>query len=347
MTLFVLADCNNFYVSCERVFNPSLENKPVVVLSNNDGCVVSRSNEAKALGVKMGEPYFQMRRRFGNTNIIALSSNYALYADLSERVMMLLTEVSPAIEYYSIDEAFMQLDGMKEEDLFHFSAKLRAHIQKCVGIPISIGIGRTKVLAKIANQIAKKHSQLGVFILLDHHLLQHWLLKWPVIDIWGIGSRWAEKLQRLGIHTALQLKDCEPDRLQAKLNIVLTRIIQELREISCLGLESIQPKKSIVCSRSFGKLLTTCEAIGEALSAYGERACEKLRKQNSRAGRLKIFLCTPSYSTKHRQHADSMVYKFSTPTADTTVINQAALMCLKHLFQAGYHYQKVGIMLFD
>lgn len=346
MSIFALADCNNFYVSCERVFNPSLENKPVVVLSNNDGCVVSRSNEAKALGVKMGEPYFQMKQRFPNNNIMALSSNYALYADLSERVMTVLTEGSPAIEYYSIDEAFLQLDGMDEDKLLQYAVKLRAQVKQYVGIPISIGIARTKVLAKVANQIAKKHAKNGVCVLLEQNFLSDWLSRFPVIDIWGIGRAWATKLQALGINTAMQLKNADANVMQKRFSIVVVRIIYELREQPCLSLETIQPKKSIVCSRSFSKLLMDCNDIAEALSTYVERACEKLRAQNSFATRIKVFLQTSLFS-KFPKRAVSMVHKLPFPTSDTMLITSIARDCLKQLFSSGYKYQKVGIMLFE
>lgn len=347
MAWFALCDVNNFYVSCERVFDASLEGKPVVVLSNNDGNVVSRSNEAKLLGVHMAEPYFQLRKRFSAATIVALSSNYALYADMSARTMQLLADICPEIEYYSIDEAFLRMDGYETLGLEKTALELRAKVKQYLGLPISVGIAPTKVLAKVANYIAKKHSIDGVCVLKDSDTINHWLATMAVSDIWGVGRQWTARLNALGIYTAKDLKNTNPQCLQKKFSVVLSRIICELQGINCLDLEEIQPKKSIVCSRSFGQLIEDKQLILEALSAYCERATEKLRKQFQYTTQLLVFLHTNSFKKNSPQRHVSCQCKLPAPTMDTRVIIHYAKHCLEKIYRPHFLYKKTGIMLFN
>lgn len=346
MPIFALVDCNNFYVSCERVFNPALENKPVIVLSNNDGCCVARSNEAKLLNIKMGEPYFQILERLRHVPIVALSSNYTLYADLSSRVMRLIYEACPEMECYSIDEAFLRLDAYEKIGLQQFAIQLKKTIKQSIGIPISIGIATTKVLSKIANHIAKKHTINGVF-LLEPDCTNDWLAQLAVDEIWGIGRQLGKRLQKIGIYTAKDLKNSDPQVMQRKFSVVMSRIVYELRGVNCLDLEAVQPKKSIVCSKSFGQLISDKALIAEALSNYCARACEKLREQNQYANRFLVFLRTNPHNNKHPQRHVSLQCNLPYATADTCLITQLAKQCLDKLYRPNFRYQKVGIMLLD
>jgi DNA polymerase V len=347
MSIFALVDCNNFYVSCERIFNPSLENKAVVVLSNNDGCVVARSDQAKLLGIKMGEPYFKVRERFPKSAVIALSSNYALYADISQRIMTILNQLCPEIEFYSIDEAFLRLDAYEEMGLDDFVNNIRAILKQYIGVTVSIGVGPTKVLAKVANHVAKKYTLNGTFILLNKNLTNLWLEKLGVRDVWGIGPRVEKKLQDLNIITALQLANQNSVAIKRKFNVVIARIVQELNGINCLDLEEAQPKKSIVCSRSFGELQTSFDFINSALCTYASNACEKLRAQQSRAQRIVVFLKTNPHKIESPQRQVSLQVGLPYASADTILITKMATQCLKKLYKSGYQYQKVGIILVD
>jgi DNA polymerase V len=346
MEIFALVDCNNFYASCERAFNPSLERQPIIILSNNDGCVISRSNEAKALGVPMGAPYFQWRYFCRHKKIRVFSSNYELYGDMSQRVMAILGAYCPEIEIYSIDEAFLALDSFKHFDLIPFAQALQLRIKKGTGIPVSIGIGPTKTLAKIANYLAKKHSN-GVYTLLDEKVRDEVLATFPVENIWGVGKQLTKRLHRLEIYTAQQLRDADLKNFRRLFSVVVEKIIRELRGVSCLPLEDVQPKKQIMSSKSFGKTIYDQENVAEALSCYTARACEKLRLQKSRAGGIQIFLQTNSFGGKARQYGRSISLAFVSSTQDTCVIVAAAKMCLEKIFKKGYGYQKVGICLLE
>lgn len=346
MAIFALVDCNNFYVSCERVFNPKLNNRPVVVLSNNDGCCVARSNEAKAF-IKMGEPYFKVRKKLADAGGIAMSSNYALYASLSSRVMHILTMACPEIEYYSIDEAFLRLDAYSSLNLETFAADLRAQIKQWVGLPVSIGIAPTKVLAKVSNHIAKKQTTSGVHVLLDKSAQDHWLRQFPVADIWGIGRRLSKKLNQHGIMTALDLRHADPQRLKQQFSVVMARIAYELQGIACLEVEEVKSKKSIISSRSFGTLLNDYPSIAQALSTYVATACEKLRAQHEVANRITVFLRTNPHNSEQPQRHVSIQCGLPYPTADTALITHIAKECLTKLYRPNYHYQKTGIMLMD
>jgi DNA polymerase V len=347
MPTFALVDCNNFYASCERVFNPRLNGKPIVVLSNNDGCVVARSNEAKKLGVPMGAPFHEWKKLCDKKILFAFSSNYALYGDLSHRVMTSLHHFCPDLEIYSIDEAFLCLDGFDQEKLAAYSATIKKYITAWTGIPISIGIAPTKTLAKMANCIAKKKTIEGIFDLRDPILRDAVLAEFPVADIWGVGHRTTEKLKALNIHSARDLRDAHLKKIRMQFSVVMERIVQELHGISCIPMETIQPRKQIISSRSFGKLITECDEIEEALCHYAANACIKLRKQNSLTNGIQVFLRTNYFRTQDKQYGNSITYHFSEPTNDSSLIMSAAKKCLRNIFRSGFRYQKTGIMLLD
>jgi DNA polymerase V len=345
MSLFALVDCNNFYVSCERAFNPLLEKFPVVVLSNNDGCIIARSNEAKKIGIPMGAPFFKWEKVCKRHNIKVFSSNYELYGDMSQRVMHLLKEKCAKTEIYSIDEAFLSLAQSTTQDLTTYASNLRHTIRSHLGLPVSIGIGTTKTLAKIANYLAKKDTHLGVYQLDPTHASIFNQI--PVEKIWGIGHRMALKLKLLNIHTAQQLRDADSAWLRLKFGVTLEKLIYELRGTTCLSLESIQPRKQIISSRSFGKLLTRLEDIEEAISHYTATACSKLRKQNSLASAMTVFLHTNFFSQKDPQYENSTFFPFPTPSADTGYMIRIAKKCIKHLYKKEYRYHKAGLILLD
>jgi DNA polymerase V len=349
MTLFALIDCNNFYASCERVFNPDLIGKPIIVLSNNDGCVIARSNEAKALGIPMGAPYYQHKTFMEKNNVKVFSSNYQFYGDMSQRIMRSLSMMIPSqdLEVYSIDEAFLRLDGFATQDLFNWALQVRNKILQWTGIPTSIGIAPTKTLSKIANQMAKKNTQDGVFDLRDSDLQEHIMSDLPIEELWGISHNWGKKLRSLGISTALQLRDTDPKFIQKNLSVVVERIIYELQGLSCLNLEKQSPKKSIMTSKSFGISLNELEPIEQALSTYGVRACEKLRQQKSKTKGIYVFLQTSPFRENQSQYRNSLTFVFDLPTSDTAVIIRTAKRLLKQIYKNGYHYNKCGIMLFD
>ena len=301
--IFALVDCNNFYVSCERVFQPCLNGKPVVVLSNNDGCVIARSEEAKALGIPMGLPFFQMRERFTGHTIETYSSNYALYGDMSTRVMTILKQFSPEVEVYSIDEAFLNLAGCGNGDLISYGHLIHRSVKQWTGIPISIGIGETKTLAKLANRLAKRSDHVqGVVDLTSSQHQDDILASIPVKDIWGIGRSYSRLLQSNGIRTALELRDADDRWIRQQMGVVGVRIVWELRGISCLPLElSPPPKKSLMVSRSFGRPIATLDEMREAVATYTTRAAEKLRRHRLAAGILSVFLMTNRFKEDEPQ----------------------------------------------
>lgn len=350
---FILADCNNFYVSCERLFNPKLERCPVIVLSNNDGCVVARSQEAKKLGIKMGEPYFKIREFCNQMQVVVCSSNYALYGDISDRVMNILSEKSPDIEIYSIDEAFLKYPQSTDPNLlFSDCLALRKQIKKWVGIPISIGIAPTKTLAKIAADHAKK-SIKGVYSLHDSSHRKEIFLDYLVGDIWGVGRGLKERLHRIGIHTAWEFQEADPTFIRSKLGVVGERMLWELRGLSCLPLQEPSAKKSITCSRSFGRAITEESELAEALSTFASRASVKLRRQNSCAQGLSIFLeaaiqsdIAKSGRLGFRRYYGTTI-SLELPTSDTSLIITKAKECLTRIFQKNERYKKCGIILLD
>ena len=347
MKIFALVDCNNFYASCERVFNPSLKKRPIAVLSNNDGCIVARSNEVKALGILMGVPFFEQKAVLKKHNVAVFSSNYQLYGDMSQRIMDSLRLFCPDMEVYSIDEAFLRLDGMLPRNLYEYCKTIRAKLLQWTGIPVSIGIGPSKVLAKVANHVAKKLTDAGVFDIRGQQAQDEILKTLDVEKLWGIGGGWAERLGRISIHKALELRDASPTIIRKQLSVVGERILRELRGQSCIDLEDIQPKKNIMSSKSFGNLLTDKELIEEALANYAARACEKLRKQNSRAQAVYVFIQTNGFRETDKQYHNALTCTLTIPTSDTRIIIGAAKDCLNKIYKQGYRYKKVGIMLLD
>jgi DNA polymerase V len=341
MTIFALVDCNNFYVSCERAFNPALEGKPVIVLSNNDGCIISRSNEAKRLDIPMGAPFFQWEKLCKRNQVQVFSSNYELYGDMSRRVMALLSQNCPNQEIYSIDEAFLLLDGFFEKNLNQYAINLCKEIKTCTGIPISIGLGATKTLAKIANYIAKTQTSAGIFHLntSNKQILDHI----PVAKIWGIGCQSALHLNKLRFFTAGDLLAANPKKLRTQFNVTMEKIIYELRGVSCLSLESIQPIKQIIFSRSFAKPVVCVVPIEEAVSHYAAMASVKLRRQKCLASGISVFL----QSKKDLSCENSGFFHFPNPTADTGYIMRIAKKCIQRLYKAGYNYHKAGLILVD
>lgn len=341
--LFALVDCNNFYVSCERVFKPRLCNKPVVVLSNNDGCVIARSNEAKALGIPMGAPAFKFAEIFKKNRVIVYSSNYALYGEMSHRVMSTLSQFSPDMEIYSIDEAFLLFNERPPDDYVNH---IRQTVLQWTGIPVSIGLAPTKTLAKAANKYAKKHlPKQGYFILEDPSLQQKILTEFPVEDVWGIGKQITAFLRRNDIRTAWELACADDAWIRKNLSVVVLRTVWELRGISCLSLqEAAPPKKSIVCSRSFGTEVSTEEELAEALSTYTARAAEKLRGQESAASFIEVFLHTNRFK-EGNFYANASQIVLTEPTDYTPHLIKLAKKCLHKIFKAGFTYKKVGVLL--
>ena len=338
-----LLDCNNFYVSCERVFAPELRARPVVVLSNNDGCVVARSEEAKNLGITMGVPFFQIEDLIERERVAVFSSNYTLYGDMSARVMEALSYFSPETEIYSIDEAFLNLEDKREETI-ETAQEIRAKIYKWTGLPVSIGIAPNKTLAKIANRIAKKTGH-GVFSFNDEAIQTKILAHLPVSDVWGIGYKSAKKLEALGIKTALQLKELDHRHARKLLSVVGARIIEELNGRVCLPLELVPPpKKSITCSRSFGVLVASIEELKEALDSYLIKAGKKMRQQNLTARAVTVFLATNRFS-KQMQYSNAKTVELANATNSTRELLHWTGRILTEMYKEGFLYKKVGVIL--
>lgn len=343
-----LVDVNNFYVSCERVFDPILEGRPVVVLSNNDGCAVARSNEVKALGVRMGMPWFQMQDLARQHGIVAYSSNYTLYADMSNRVMTILSQYSPDQEIYSIDECFLDLTGIPT-DLVSYGSQIRRRIRKWTGLPVCVGIGSTKTLAKLANHIAKKNPEFqGVCNLnaMTTAELEAWFGRIAVGEIWGVGRRIEERLKGLGIETVLALKNASPEYIRSQFSVVLEKTVRELNGVVCLELEEVgQPKKEIMSSRSFGSYVLRLEELEEAVSTYMSRAAEKLRRQGSVAAAVQVYIRTNPFRVGKPQYSQGTTLALAFPTDDTRSLTMVAMQGLKHIYRPGFEYQKAGVML--
>jgi len=344
MNCFMLVDCNNFYVSCERVFNPALEGKPTIVLSNNDGCVVARSNEVKELGILRGTPLFKCEDLVKKHQINVFSSNYTLYADMSGRVMNILEQFTPQLEIYSIDEAFLSIAGLEGEALVHYGQNIKQTVERWTGIPVTVGIGTSKTLAKIAAKIAKGKS--GVCSLVAHPQIDEILTNFAVADIWGIGSQYTARLKRYGILNAKQLRDA-PDRwVKKQLTIMGLRTVRELRGIPCFPLEEIPPpRKGIVSSRSFGQPVTELGELREAVASYAARAGEKLRAQGSIAGYLTVFVSTNPYQEHHSQYANAASLCLPMATANTRELISYATKLLESIYKSGYIYKKAGVVL--
>jgi len=344
-----LIDVNNFYVSCERVFNPKLEGKPVVVLSNNDGCAVARSNEVKALGVGMGEPWFKMKDLARKYGIIALSSNYALYADMSNRVMRMLADFSPDQEVYSIDECFLDLTSFQRRNLTDYAQQIKQRVRLWAGLPVCVGIGSTKTLAKLANHIAKKNPQFnGVCNLnaMEPADQDRWLSKVDVGEVWGIGRRLAPQLQEIGINNVLDLKRANPAVLSSRFSVVMEKTIRELNGTICIELEEVlAPKKQIISSRSFGIPVTDLQSLEEAITLYVSRAAEKLRRQKSFAGAIHVYIRTSPFNESEPQYSNGMTIPLPEQSDDSMQLTRVALWGLRRIYKGGYRYQKAGVML--
>jgi len=342
--IYALVDCNNFYVSCERIFRPDLFNKPVIVLSNNDGCVVSRSNEVKSLGIQMGIPYFKIYDLVKEHNITVFSSNYPLYADISNRIMNILNEFSPKVEIYSIDEAFLLLN-LASKQYEEYGVQIRNWILQDVGIPTTIGIAYTKTLCKVASKIAKKETQYeGVLSLLKKKENEQYLEKVSVDDIWGVGRKYSLWLKSKGIFNAKQLKYADRDMIKRKMTIQGVRTVLELNNISCIPLEiQSQIKKSITSSRSFGKKTDSFEDIKRALAINVARAGEKLRAQNSVAEKITVFITTDPFKEEH--YSNILEVKLPYRTSETYTLIKYAFQGLSNIFKNGYVYKKCGVIL--
>lgn len=340
-----LVDCNNFYVSCERLFQPGLEGKPVVILSNNDGCVVSRSQEVKDLGIKMAAPWFQLKDIAKKHGIIAFSSNYTLYADLSNRVMTLLAQFSPDQEVYSIDECFLELTGMS--GLSQYGQLMRETIRQSVGIPVCVGIASSKTLAKLANHVAKRQPCFnGVcdFNQLAEIELDEVLDQLAVGEVWGVGRQSTLRLQEMGITTVLNLKRAPAKRIRAAFGVVLERTHAELNGHACMALDEINsPRRQIICSRSFGMPIATLPELEQAVIAYTSRAAEKLRRSHTLAACIQVYIRTSPY--KHPQYQAVLAVPLSAPSDDTRQLCHAALHGLRQVYRSGHAYQKAGVTL--
>ncbi|SEI13104.1 DNA polymerase V [Rheinheimera pacifica] len=348
--IFALVDCNNFYASCEKLFRPDLAEKPVVVLSNNDGCIIARSREAKTLGIKMGLPVFQVRDLLRKHDVVAFSSNYALYADMSQRVMSTLETLAPRVEVYSIDEAFLDLTGLDfSQNLTEFGISVKHIVQKWTGITVCVGIAPSKTLAKLANHAAKTwHKTGGVVDLTNKDRQRKLLALLPVNEVWGIGGKLTKRLQQLGIDTALQLADADPNYIRQHFSVVVERTVRELNGESCIALEDIAPtKKQIISSRAFGERITDKQQMCEAISEYISRACKKLRQEQQLAKHLTVFLRTSPFSDKDAPYSASKSIELDSPSSDTRVFLAKAMLLLDGLWMNGYRYAKAGVMLAD
>ena len=345
--IFALVDCNNFYASCERVFNPKLEGKPIVVLSNNDGCIVARSNEAKALGIPMGAPYFKYKDVIKRNNVEVFSSNYTFYGDMSARVMTSLRSITGEIEIYSIDEAFLDVSEFYYCNLEDAAKEIKKLVQQWTGIPISIGIGATKTLAKVANRQAKKYESSDVFDIREEARRIDILKKIELEDIWGISTKSAQRLRKIGIKNPHELAISDPKVICKAVKVTGERIHYELNGISCIPIEEVKNKKTIISSKSFGKKVATVEELEEAVSMYAARACEKLRAQESRAQGLHVFLRTSPYLDKERRYTNGMSSYFTIPTSNTSKITKEAKRLTSKLFLPNYEYQIIGVVLLN
>lgn len=343
---YALIDCNNFYASCERVFRPELRGRPIVVLSNNDGCIVARSNEAKDMGVPMGTPYFKSRAMLERHGVAVFSSNYALYGDLSARVMRVLTRFCPSVDIYSIDEAFCDLTGVPG-GAEAFGRRLRATVYQWTGIPVSVGIGSTKTLAKLANRFAKKQPRCrGVFDFAASPA-PDLVLKWTDVgDVWGIGPRHAKRLRKLGIDNALKFRELKRDWVKKKMTIAGLHTLLELRGYPCFDFAAgPADKKTIVSSRSFGHPVTRLDDMLEATSKYMTRAAEKLRKQRSVAGSILVFLLTNKFKLGQPQYSNALSVPLPVATNHTPTLIRAARSGMQRIYKDGYAYKKCGVML--
>tara|TARA_B100001123_G_scaffold20873_1_gene23032 strand:+ start:2975 stop:4255 length:1281 start_codon:yes stop_codon:yes gene_type:complete len=342
-----LVDCNSFYVSCERLFNPSIATKPVVVLSSNDGCVIARSTEAKALGIKMGEPYFKVKKIVKENSVKIFSTNFALYGDISRRVMKTLKQFSPQMEVYSIDEAFLDLSSIKNEKLLEHGYKIRETILKWTGIPTSIGIATTKTLSKAANYIAKKEKS-GVINLVNSKKTDDLLSEIKINDVWGVGRQLTKFYIKNGINTAYDLKNMNNGWIKKNTNVFGSRTAMELKGISCVSLEPYEEKRKNCCvSRSFGKKVTKLEELNEAITGHCLNAAEKIRLDKQIAKKITVFIRTSPFQNKKNYYANSKNIDLAIRTNDSIELVKQALIALKAIYKEGYKYQKAGIIFSD
>lgn len=346
--VFALIDCNSFYASCERVFRPDLAKTPIVVLSNNDGCVIARSYDAKPF-VKMGEPYFQCKDTLQRHGIVAFSSNYALYGDMSERVMSLIESMVPAAEVYSIDECFADLTGV-QGSLTEFGRQVRAKVLQCTGIPVGVGIALTKTLAKLANHTAKRlQAQTGGVVDICDPFKRDWVLRnTEVKEVWGIGRRMTAHLEAMGIRTAMDLAKADPWTLRQKFSVVVEKTARELAGTPCLELdEAAPPKQEICCSRMFGKRLTELTPLKQAVASYAGRAAEKLRVQGSVCKRMRVSIRTGMFNPDEAKYAKGVLVELPYPTNDTLLLTRAATEAVEQVYRPGYRYSKAEVLLMD
>jgi len=354
MSIFALVDCNNFYASCEKLFDPTLKHRPIVVLSNNDGCVVARSAEVKALGIPMGVPWFQIQAEARRHGIVAFSSNYALYADMSNRVVEVLSGFSPNIEVYSIDESFLDLSGMSRqaETLTAYGVEIRQRVADWLGLAVCVGIAPTKTLAKLANHCAKK-GLAGAdcvcdFTTLTPQALSDLFARIEVGEVWGVGRQIKARLDAMGIQTVRQLRDANAENIRARFSVVLERTVRELRGESCLELQEVVPdKQQIMSSRSFGRLIHERADLEEAVASYIAKAAEKLRAQQSLAGAVQVYIRTNVFKPEVPQYQKGITVPLPEATADTRVLTQWAIRVLRRIYRPGFGYHKAGVMLLD
>ncbi|CDN31331.1 Error-prone lesion bypass DNA polymerase V (UmuC) [Mucinivorans hirudinis] len=348
MIFYALCDANNFFASCERVFNPSLNGRPVVVLSNNDGCIIARSEEAKRLGIKMGEPLFKARETIERHGVAVFSSNYQLYGDMSHRVMNTLKQFASA-EIYSIDEAFLNFEGIPLETMQEYGKQIVRTVKRNTGIPVSLGIAPTKTLAKVASKLCKRYPKLeGCCLMYRPEDITKVLSTFPIGDVWGIGRRYSKMLKSHGVETAEQFRRLTPEWVKAKMSIVGLRTWKELHGEACIEFEHKTPdKQSITVSRSFAKELTEIEPLQEAISTFTAMVAEKLRKQHSVAGQMQVYIFTNYHREGSPQHYEGRLVQFLTPTESTLEMVKAASAALKELFRKGYGYKKAGVILYD
>jgi DNA polymerase V len=344
--MFGLIDCNNFYASCERVFNPLLNGRPVVVLSNNDGCVIARSSEAKALGIPMAEPAYKLKALIEANQVVVFSSNYVLYGDMSHRVMTTIAQFVPDMEIYSIDEAFLLFDGFENSNLKKYGEKIVRTTTRNTGIPVSLGIAPTKTLAKLANKFAKKYKDYKGVCVIDTDEKREKTLKLTAIgDVWGIGRQYAKKLEYYSIHTAWDFTQRSKSWVRHTMGVVGERTWLELKGTPCIEMDKTTTKKSICTSRSFGERLTELSPISEAVSNFAANCAEKLRKQHSLASVIMVFIQTNPNATNLPQHCKQVLLQLPVPTNDTTELINFALRGLKAIFAEGFQFKKAGVIV--
>jgi DNA polymerase V len=338
-----LIDCNSFYVSCERLFNPKIKNKPVVVLSNNDGCVISRSTEAKRIGIRMGEPYFKVKELVRKNNVHIFSSNYALYGDISRRVMKTLKSFSDKIEIYSIDEAFVDLSHVEDKEIENYGKQIRDRILKWTGIPTSVGIAKTKTLSKVANHIAKK-NKTGVIYLKEN--IDETLRNFHITDIWGVGKQLSKLYIKNGIDTAYKLKNISNTWVKKSTNVLGAKTVMELRGITCINLETQETKRKSCCvSRSFGKKVESLEKLQESITTHCLNAAEKIRNDNQTTRSITIYIRTSPFDKNRKYYSNSITIDLPVATSNSLELVKSAINGLKKIYKYGYFYQKAGIVL--